>query len=49
MYISSLGAFQKASIGQLWAKHIKFEEQVDFLQKSRPKIVIGTPNRYSNR
>ncbi|KAI9140875.1 U3-containing 90S pre-ribosomal complex subunit-domain containing protein [Paraphysoderma sedebokerense] len=34
-----------AKIGKLFAKHMKIDEQVEFLKKNPVHIAVGTPNR----
>ncbi|KAK0656455.1 U3-containing 90S pre-ribosomal complex subunit-domain containing protein [Cercophora newfieldiana] len=45
--VRSVRKFQKKgiSVGKLFAKHFKVEEQVSFLQKSRTGVAVGTPQR----
>ncbi|KAK0633623.1 U3-containing 90S pre-ribosomal complex subunit-domain containing protein [Immersiella caudata] len=48
--VRSLRKFQKKgnTVGKLFAKHFKVEEQVSFLQKSKTGISVGTPQRLSD-
>lgn len=45
--VRSVRKFQKKgnTVGKLFAKHFKVEEQVSFLQKNRTGISVGTPQR----
>jgi len=44
--VKTLGEFRKLiKIGKLFAKHIKLEEQKQFLDNYPVRIVVGTPNR----
>jgi protein CMS1 len=39
---------KEATVAKLFAKHIKIEEAVKFLQKTRIGIAVGTPVRLSD-
>ncbi|KAK3943193.1 protein cms1 [Diplogelasinospora grovesii] len=45
--VRSVRKFQKKgnTVAKLFAKHMKLEEQVSFLEKSRTGIAVGTPQR----
>ncbi|KAJ4298598.1 Protein cms1 [Collariella sp. IMI 366227] len=45
--VRAVRKFQKkgSTVGKLFAKHFKVEEQISFLQKSRTGIAVGTPQR----
>jgi protein CMS1 len=35
----------KVKIGKLFAKHLKLQDQLDFLKKNKISAAVGTPNR----